>query len=196
MCLIALSRSRFAELTPSFWREACRTNPHGFGVMYHANHQLHVERVQTYDEQSLQQRLAGLPRGVQVAVHLREATYGAGGCLNMHPHLLRDDEGRVLAMMHNGSVPAMNADPHDGPSDSALLLQNWLGPRLGGSLQGWRDERLHEELDAFLPERNRLVFLDSEGHWKLLRQQEGFFAGETWLSNPKAKAWVEAAQPA
>lgn len=196
MCLIALSRSRFAELTPSFWREACRANPHGLGLMYHAGHQLHVERIETYDEQTLQRLLDEVPAGVQVAVHLREATFGAGGCLNLHPHLLRDDDGRMLAMMHNGSVPAMNAHPDEGPSDSALLLQNWLGPRLSGRLQGWRHPDLLAELQAFLPERNRLVFLDSEGHWQVLREEEGFFAGQTWLSNPKARAWVCEALPA
>ena len=189
MCLIAVSSTRFTELGDSFWHAACLANPDGMGLMFHCGQQLHVHSQNAYDAHSVKASLDALPAGIRAAVHLREATFGPPCAENNHPQVLSKD-GFELALMHNGSVPAMNALADEGPSDTALLLRTWVGPRIEAEPAGWTQSALLPELDSFLPERNRLVFLDSHGNWELLREHEGFFVGETWLSNPKARAWL------
>ena len=189
MCVIAVSDSNFQELNLSFWQQACLANPHGMGLMWHAEGELRTRAATRYTAKDVLSWLESLPRGCRAALHLREATFGSRCESNLHPHLLRLP-GFTLAVMHNGSVPAMRASRDGGPSDSALFVHQWLRQRLAEHPRGWHSAELLKTVDDFLPQRNRLVLLDQVGCWRFVRREEGFDRGRTWLSNPRAKAWL------
>lgn len=194
MCLIAVSTSGFRELSAEFWQAACTANPHGIGLLTHDGNGVVTHKLLQSCPRVLAELLGTVQPGRRVAIHLREATFGSRCAANAHPHVLQDPLGQpLLAMMHNGSVPQMAAALDDGPSDSALLLTRWLAPRL--DLHGALHTSGLKALDEFLPPRNRLVLLNRRGDWQIVREHEGFWLGQTWLSNPKAQDWLQAAIP-
>lgn len=159
--------------------------------MYHAEGRLVIRRRLAYDVGVLQAELSELPPQTRIAVHLREATSGDRGECNLHPHVARFDEtGLELAVMHNGSFRRLPVHAHSGPSDTAVFVSKWLPRRIGQAPAQWHAKEHLEAMAAFAGERNRLVLLDTHGTWRVLGTHEGFEVGGTWLSNPKAKAWL------
>lgn len=194
MCLIAISSTGFKELDSDFWRHACAANPHGFGLMYHHKGSLVRRNELRYDAGMVQHELAEIPVGVQVAVHLREATHGCRGDQNVHPHVLRLQgvPRFALAIMHNGNIPSMRASSGAGPSDTSLFVQHWLRRKLVASPTAWASPAVLAEVRDLVGPRNRVVFLDNAGRWEIVGKAEGFEVGGCWLSNVRAKPWVSA----
>lgn len=191
MCLIALSNTGFCELPMDFWEQACVANPHGFGLMFHCGQQLQVRRWLKYDAAFISEQLHACPAETRVAIHLREATAGERGGRNLHPHLsVLDERGFSVAVMHNGTLSKLPARHFSGPSDSALFAQEWLPRQVAGAPLQWHQAEHLQAIEAFAGTRNRFVLLDSQGTWRVVGAHEGFDVGGTWLSNPRAKAWL------
>lgn len=191
---MAVSPSSCLELSPSFWARACEANPHGLGMMWFEGRRVRHRTTLDYDPATIKRWLREIPVGTRMAIHLREATSGSRCALNVHPHV-HEESSLAVALMHNGSLPFLQASEAEGLSDSALLLQSWLVPRLTASSQPYRgfNDRWKEslrELRSLWPARNRLVLLNHLGQWESLAKKKGFRLGGTWVSNPKAKAWV------
>jgi hypothetical protein len=192
MCLIALSDSNFEELPDAFWAQASAANRHGFGVMYHDGADLRIRAHMHYDADLVLAELAAVPRGTQAAVHLRNATFGSVDDQNLHPQLLTfsEDAFFALAVMHNGCMPSMGAKVGDGPSDTMLLVHGWLRQRVHASPRAWCGDDTQRHLQEVVGPNNRLVMLDSDGHWRCIGSEQGFRAGRTWVSNAKAQVWL------
>ncbi len=186
---MALSTSRFKELPESFWEQACAHNPHGLGMMWHAGGTLHHANTVEYSLQTVLEWIGQAPAGCPVAVHLREATRGSRCRSNTHPHVYRG-KNHTLALMHNGSLPFLEAHETEGRSDSAVLLHEWLVPRISDAKDSSSLARALAELRTLWPQRNRLIVLDGHGRWDVLGREEGFEIGCTWVSNPRAQAWL------
>lgn len=191
---MAVSRFACPELSASFWERACLANPHGLGLMWFEGGEVRHKTTLLYDADTVQAWLRAVPEGTQRAVHLREATRGSRCVKNAHPHV-HEAPGLTVALMHNGSLPFLPAQEHEGSSDSALLLREWLLPRLCDKSSSavafsacWR--RALQELESAWPQKNRLVLLNHLGEWDFLGMHEGFWKGGTWVSNPRAAAWL------
>ena len=194
MCLIALSDTGFEELPDSFWDHAATANRHGFGLMYHDGHDLRIRGHMAYDADVVRAEIAAVPSGTRAAIHLRNATFGSVDEGNLHPQLLTfsEDSFFALAVMHNGCMPSMRAQVGDGPSDTVLLVHGWLRQRVHASPRDWCCDDTQRHLRDVVGPNNRLVMLDSDGHWRCIGAEQGFHAGRTWVSNAKAKVWVPA----
>lgn len=200
MCVMLLSTSRFQELPPAFWEEAVRANPHGLGLMTAGTGGARCGRTMTYSARSIGQMLRDIPAGRPFALHLRLATAGAVSLANTHPVRLRLGRGASAGLMHNGTL-AQFAGRNDGRSDSVAFAQEWLGPRLRRNPGCLQEPGTLAQIADLAGPVNRLILLDGMGRWSLVGEHEGFWLGATWVSNPKAKAWLEGggssiAQPA
>ena len=192
MCLIALSDTRFEELSEAFWQQACAYNRHGFGLMYHDGDGLQIRGHLAYDHDTVRAESAAVPGGVKAAIHLRNATFGSREEENLHPQVLTFSEGAFLALavMHNGCLPSMHANRNAGPSDTSLLVHGWLRQQLQANPAKWCGGEVQRQLANIVGPNNRLVLLDSEGNWRRIGAEQGFEVGRTWVSNMKSKAWL------
>ena len=194
MCLIAVSDTGFKELKPSFWRSCCTAFAHGLGLMYFHEGVLHTEQHLEYDSDALQTRLRTVPSGIRIALHLRAATFGSLCQSNLHPHVLHLEGPAqahlTLALMHNGSIPSLQAHPNQGPSDSSVLAQCWLKDRISSAPLQWDSPPVLSDLHELAGNQNRLVLLDHRGKWVVIGETLGFTHEGTWLSNKKVAQWL------
>jgi hypothetical protein len=160
--------------------------------MFHNGKTLVIRKYEHYDVELVLRSIAEAPAGAQVAVHLRDATYGARDLANLHPQVLHfEDQGDYcLAVMHNGEISALKADPISGPSDTFVFVNTWLAQRLAANPRSWCCPLFLAAITAFVGPRNRLVLLDREGTLHVLGAEQGFTHGDIWLSNLKVQPWI------
>lgn len=190
MCVMLLSTSRFQELPPAFWEEAVRANPHGLGLMAAGAGGARCARAMAYSATSIGQLLRDIPAGRPFALHLRLATAGAVSLANAHPVRLQLGWKTAAGLMHNGTLTQF-AGRKDGKSDSVAFAQEWLAPRLRRNPGCLQETDTLAQIAELAGPVNRLILLDGMGRWSLVGEHEGFWLGATWVSNPKAKAWLE-----
>jgi predicted glutamine amidotransferase len=190
MCLIATSTSGFEDLPRHFWHAAIAAFTDGMGVMYHDGEAVVTYHSLEYDTDKLFEVLLKVPTGKRVAVHLREATYGARCAENIHPHVLHLSARAVLAVMHNGSIPELLAHAQTGHSDTYELVQTWIRDHVTRNPALWNDPTFLAELATFVGPNNRLIMVDQAGAWNCIGRELGFHVGGTWLSNRKVEPWL------
>lgn len=192
MCLIAKSKNGFQGLPRQFWRAACASFSDGLGVMYHHDGQLFVTKLERYDTDTVLSIIQTIPQGAVAALHLRAATYGSRCGGNLHPHVLQQvaPAPLTLAVMHNGSIRNLKANPVSGPSDTQLLVSQWLRELMLDPTVEWHSASTLDCIKTFIGPNNRLVLLDGAGVWRVVGEELGFMVGDTWLSNKKVAGWV------
>jgi len=193
MCLIVTSRTGFAELSDAFVTDVWLANRDGFGVMYAQDGRLHAWRgLPALD--GILASIRRVPQGAPAAIHFRKATRGSTAVANAHPHWLVP--GRI-ALMHNGAledVPAREAAPTDGASDTVAFVDGVLGPLLSADPGLLEQPGFVQWLARRVGRDNRLVLLSESGRMVRVNGAAGSYRGELWYSKDPTRAMAREAQ--
>lgn len=179
MCLASFIPAGLT-MPDAYVREAVAQNPHGAGIAYARDGEVHIVkgifRVATLLRHL--ESLAAYPR----AVHMRWATHGSVSKGNCHPFRVARD----CAVIHNGIITGYGSKKR---SDTAHFTENMLKPSyLDRSLF---DVASVKALEWYVGAGNKLVILHAEGAPTILNESSGHWRDGIWYSNESYLPWEE-----
>ncbi len=181
MCVI-IERPTGVTFPDENFRACWGRNGDGWGIMFPDEGRVKVIRSMKNDEfLEVYHRLGDRPMGI----HFRLKTHGAVNHDNLHPFpiLTKEDHGRDLWMMHNGTIDI--AQPYSERKHD--LSDTWhfaeyIRPLLAAT-PGLLDDPIFQTILGKYIGWSRLLFLDGDGKFVSVNKEKGIHAFGCWLSN-------------
>jgi len=131
----------------------------------------------------------------QAIIHFRIATHKAVNGKNCHPwRVVTDDDGQPeieggeitepkkgLVFIHNGMISNCNKD--DDLSDTGNFNKYVLQPLASDHPDFWLENHFKWLIEAAIGKGNKLVFMDSNGEFRIFNSEQGVWDSGVWFSN-------------
>lgn len=189
MCVIVAALSGLLRLTDDQLAALLHHNPDGAGVMFAHDGELRLERERHADVAWIRAQFERVPGRRLAVLHLRSATQGTVCLENVQPITAVHEPQCRLALAHNGTLPRYESN--SAQSDTARFARQFVNTWWQQHASAWNTPHALAELEAHVPEVNRVLLLDNRGEWAVIGEAEGFWRQDMWISNPKARAWLE-----
>lgn len=182
MCLIVVNPSGKTKHNMEYLRFAYDNNPDGFGMMWTYKGQVHCAKGFLSFKEILEDvsDIEAYPH----ALHFRYRTKGKISLDNLHPfQVLRTERHGVdLALMHNGTLSCIPVEI-EGDSDSRAFVR-FIRPLLREHGHDWLfNDVASARLGNYIGEKNKLVWLRSDGKFAMTNEASGFWENGLWYSN-------------
>lgn len=178
MC-IAIVKLPTGKITDDQLRSSWISNPDGAGFAYLKDGKIEVSKGYLKLEPFLTELKKAIEENQEATflIHCRIRSMGEKGATNTHPFTYKHG-----AMIHNGTLSGTNAKSNEGPSDTALFLQQF-GDKLTYDVVLKQRAELEEAIGSW----NKLAFLFNDGKHLILNQDKGEWNDGVWYSNTTYK---------
>lgn len=193
MC-IALALKPGAKPTKAILKECFLNNPDGVGFSYSDPIANKVEIFKGYMTfRHFYKDWQAIDHNTSRVIHFRVATSGGVTQEGCHPFRISNQ----LCLIHNGILTSRLTDDHrkllndyqkkSELSDTALFVRDLIQPLLSENPELLFTDSFSWMLQEAIGSFNKLIFLNSEGDFKIINEHKGEWVDDIWYSNDSWK---------
>lgn len=180
MCIIAIQPNG-TNIPKNILRNCWDSNNDGAGIMYCDNGKIIVHRELTSFNKFFELKRNADKLNTNIVMHFRIATSGGINNNNIHPFKVNDN----LYFCHNG---ILDIDvPNGSPINDTQIYSNAF---LKGMPNDFHlNHSIMNLIEYSIGNRNKFVFLDSNGEFHILNESAGIWHNGAWYSNSSFQSY-------
>lgn len=179
MC-IAILKTKTGVITDEALKNSFESNSDGAGFAYTIDNQLIIEKGIFHSQTFIERfRVIEQIADDSILIHCRIGTSGLRDANNTHPHIISDK----LCLIHNGILD-INVPKNSTESDTVLFIKKYLNCLTPADL---KNETIQHLISTIIGCYNKFVFLDNEGNYTIINEDEGKWDNGCWYSNTSYK---------
>jgi hypothetical protein len=178
MC-IAILCPQGTQITAQQFQNSWDNNYNGAGLMYNDdNNKLHVVKEMESCDKLYKKyvKLVDKYPNATFVLHFRISNRGVINRENCHPFKVNNE----LAFVHNGTITSVDKD--DKMSDTNIFNRQILRKLPNVDIEYLNNPAIKSILEEFIG-YSKIVFLDNNGQYALLNEDDGYWEEGIWYSN-------------
>ena len=179
MCIIAI-QPQGVKIKENILKNCWDANNDGVGIMYSDNGKIIVNREMHSFNEFMKLKKQADKLNTNIVIHFRIATSGGVNEHNCHPFKVNDN----VYFCHNGILDIKV--PTDSKINDTQIFNNAFMRGLDANFV--QNDTIMQLLEYSIGNRNKFVFLDSQGQFYILNENAGTWDSGAWFSNNSYKS--------